>query len=113
MCIKDTYGEPTMSQMYSTSGMITNDTEAFIEELRRGMKTRCAYCGEELVGRRADAKYCNGLCYARHTVGKYGHGEAPTRCFRCGDRITGRRHGAKYCGVECRILRYNQSNSAC
>ena len=101
--------EWTMSQIYSTSGMVTDDTEAFIEELRRGMKAKCAYCKEELDGRKANAKFCNPLCYARHTVGKYKHGEAPTHCAQCGDEIIGRRHGAKYCGVGCRILGGNQS----
>ena len=99
-----------MSQIFSMSGMVTDDTEAFIEDLRCGLKSKCLYCGNELVGKRADAKYCNQTCYTRHTTGKYKHDEVPTDCAWCGNEIAGRRHGAKYCDLKCRV-KYNARSS--
>ena len=90
-----------MSQTYSMSGMVTNDTEQFLQELRQDLKVSCEYCGEEMFGKRVCAKYCGRVCYQRDTTGKYRHDEVPTNCAWCGNDIVGRKHGVKFCGRQC------------
>ena len=93
-----------MSQVFAKNGMVTDDLEAFLDDLRQGLKPRCKYCRNMLDGKRTNAKFCGPVCYARHKGGKHKHGEAPTHCAHCGDAIVGRKFGAKYCGIGCRIL---------
>lgn len=100
-----------MSQVFNMSGIVTNDTDAFIEDLRQLMKPKCLYCGNGLDGRKMSTKFCDARCYSRHVKGKYKHDEVPTNCEWCRNAIVGRRHGAKYCSVKCRILNCSKSRS--
>ena len=73
------------------------------------MKNFCVQCGKEIVGRRAQAKFCSAEClHAFYRVSD----NLPRTCKFCGKPFSKRNRKRKFCSDQCRDAFYRQKRKS-